>query len=163
MLSKDQSSRLCAAHFEFVKTQSAELIDLLTLVEDTIKDTNSLERQEWLKHMSKLCDVWEQREAGDLSLTWPDPPLTDEEIAANTPAAPSVYEKLSGYELREALRNERRANLDGADGAGPARQTAAKRAGRTRVSLADDLVLEFREQNGGGKEVLVVYCIACDK
>ncbi|KAG6839344.1 hypothetical protein C0991_003425 [Blastosporella zonata] len=162
MLSTEQNGKLRAAHFEFLKTQSAELIDLLRLVEETITDNNSLERKEWMDHMGCLCDVWERREAGD-HVAWPDPPLTDEEVKVTTPSAPSLNKKLSGYALREAMRNQRRAVLEGAVEVGPARQSSGKGPGRGQNSLADDLVLEFKEADGNGKDIKVTYCVACDR
>ncbi|KAG6914891.1 hypothetical protein DXG01_014735 [Tephrocybe rancida] len=113
MLSPEQSGKLLAAHAHFVNKQLAELNNLLRLVEGTITDVNSQEHKEWLAHMGRLCDVWERREAGDMT-PWPDPPLTDEQIKATTPSAPSLNEKLSGYALREALRHQKRADLEDA-------------------------------------------------
>jgi len=65
--------------------------------------------------------------------------------------------KLSGYEVRDALRRERRAELDGANGVGPARtqklsasRSTSSTGGRSRIELVDELILEFMESNGKG-------------
>ena len=73
--------------------------------------------------------------------------------------------KLSGYEVRDALRRERRAQLDGANGVGPARtqRQSANTGGRNRIELVDELILEFTESNGKGASGIVTYCVACDR
>jgi len=78
--------------------------------------------------------------------------------------------KLSGYEVQDALRRERRAELDGANGVGPARtqklsasRSTSSTGGRSRIELVDELILEFTESNGKGASTIVTYCVACDR
>ena len=53
MLSIEQMEKLLKAHDEFIKTNAAELIDLLKLVETAIPDGGSQERKEWTAHMGQ--------------------------------------------------------------------------------------------------------------
>ena len=59
MLSIEQTKVLLQAHHAFIDTNSAELIELINLVEKTIPNEGSPERKEWISHMGCLCDVWQ--------------------------------------------------------------------------------------------------------
>jgi hypothetical protein len=63
------------------------------------------------------------------------------------------------------MRAERKIQLDGGGGIGPARPPKDhKRGGKPRDTLVDSLVLEFDERKPGAKEPkIVVYCIGCDR
>ena len=78
MLSIEQTEKLLKAHDEFIKTNAAELIDLLKLVETAIPDGGSQERKEWTTHMGCLIDVWDRhRETRDGMPMVPWPNLCD--------------------------------------------------------------------------------------
>ena len=70
MLTALQRAKLLAAHADFVQTSRADIIDLVKLVEDTIPDTNALERKDWITHMDQLVDVWQRRTEGEM-VSWP--------------------------------------------------------------------------------------------
>ncbi len=66
-----QNEELLTAHRDFITNGSAELIELLSLVERIIPDKDDLKRKEWTKHMDRLCDVWQRRTDGE-DVAWPD-------------------------------------------------------------------------------------------
>ena len=80
MLSSEQMKELLDAHHDFIQTSSAELIDLLNLVERVIPDVTCQEHKDWTTHMGRLCDVWQRRTEGEDNLPWPDVCLESELI-----------------------------------------------------------------------------------
>ena len=66
-----QNEELLTAHHDFITNGTAELIDLLNLVERIIPDNDDPKRKEWTKHMDRLCDVWQRRTEGE-DVAWPD-------------------------------------------------------------------------------------------
>lgn len=72
--------------------------------------------------------------------------------------------------LIDKVRAERKLALDGGDGVGPACQpksiSEARKPGKPRDKLVDDLVVEVEEPKRGGnvgERRQVVYCIGCKK
>jgi len=69
--------------------------------------------------------------------------------------------------LIDKIRAERKLALDGGDGVGPARQpkstSEARKPGKPRDTLVDDLVVGVEEPKRGGERRQVVYCIGCKK
>lgn len=86
--------------------------------------------------------------------------------------SPGTWELVSASEIMtwvEKIRAERKLTIDGGDGIGPARQATsiseARKPGKPRDTLVDDLVVEVKEPKKGGsdKQQLAVYCIGCKK
>ncbi|KXN92074.1 hypothetical protein AN958_09777 [Leucoagaricus sp. SymC.cos] len=151
---------LLDAHNTFISNGTAELIELLHLVEKTIPDAKSQERQAWTDHMGALCDVWQRRNEGEM-VEWPTPP-----------GVMPMKDLLSGDSAAKARvreRNERKARLEGAIGVGPARQSNASTIkggpGRNRIDLLDELLIMAREPKADEPDKLqmVSYCVACDR
>jgi hypothetical protein len=82
----------------------------------------------------------------------------------------NVFGTEEGKVLRNNIRAERKIQLEGGNGVGPARVPKSaeerRRGGRARDNLVDDLIIESRAPKPpphSHESRLVVYCIGCDK
>jgi len=86
---------------------------------------------------------------------------------------PGLWDSVFGTDkekvLRDKIRAERKIQLEGGNGVGPARVPKSaeqrRKGGRNRDNLVDDLVIEGKvPKTPRSHELkLVVYCIACDR
>ncbi|KAK7029203.1 hypothetical protein R3P38DRAFT_3516264 [Favolaschia claudopus] len=162
-LSESALGALLVARETFIEEETYKIPDFKDVVEThTVEGTP--ERVAWDAHILALTDALEDNKP------IPEAPGSTSTAASagsgkKKKASPAAGAAESEQQKRHTqIRFQRKLDLEGAPAAGevgPAR-VPKQQVGRKRDTLVDDLIIEETELGKKDKEIIVVYCIACD-